>query len=210
MHAGSGSDLENNDANGNVVWNYSPFSNPSRGFRTFVRLDERSLDTAESSMGSGWSLKASTLPRLGTPLDFDPPGNPNSVTLTDANGGSHVFTLNTTVTPNVWTSPPGFHYYLQPLASCDPTGQARNNPAQAWQITAPDNTRFLFDCQGYQKAVIDKNRNEADFTYSQRTSANQPTDFLDYITDPARRQTLTLTYYTKSQSYSYINAASMP
>src|SRR5216683_2451639 len=210
MPTGSGSDLENNDANGHVVWNYSPFSNPSRGFRTFVRLDYNSMDTSESSMGFGWSLQASTLTRLGTPLDFHPPGNPNSVTLTDANGGSHVFTLNTTVTPNVWTSPPGFHYYLQPLASCDPTGQARNNPAQAWQITAPDNTRFLFDCQGYQQAVIDKNGNESDFTYSHRKSANQPTEFLDYITDPARRQTLTLTYYTKGQNYSFINDTAFP
>jgi RHS repeat-associated protein len=210
MPTGSGSQLESNDANGNVVWNYSPFSNPSNGFRTFVRLDYNSMDTSESSMGFGWSLQASTLTRLGTPLDFHPAGNPTSVTLTDANGGSHVFTLNTTVTPNVWTSPPGFHYYLQQLASCDPTGQAKNNPAQAWQITAPDNTRFLFDCQGYQKAVIDKNGNEADFSYSQRKSANQPTEFLDYITDPAHRQTLTLTYYAKGQNYSYINDSTFP
>jgi YD repeat-containing protein len=210
MPTGSGSQLENNAANGNVVWNYSPFSNPSNGFRTFVRLDYNSMDTSESSMGFGWSLQASTLTRLGTPLDFHPAGNPTSVTLTDANGGSHVFTLNTAVTPNVWTSPPGFHYYLQQLASCDPTGQAKNNPAEAWQITAPDNTRFLFDCQGYQKAVIDKNGNEADFSYSQRKSANQPTEFLDYITDPAHRQTLTLTYYTKGQNYSYINDSAFP
>ena len=210
MATGSGSELDNNDANGNVVWNYSPFSNPSNGFRTFVRLDYNSMDTTESSMGFGWSLQASTLTRLGTPLDFHPPGNPTSVTLTDANGGSHVFTLNTSVTPNVWTSPPGFHYYLQQLASCDPTGQAKNNPAQAWQITAPDNTRFLFDCSGYQQAVIDKNGNEADFTYSQRKSANQPTEFLDYITDPAHRQTLTLTYYTKGQNYSFIDDSTSP
>ncbi|HEX9030339.1 MAG TPA: DNRLRE domain-containing protein, partial [Streptosporangiaceae bacterium] len=210
MATGSGSMLENNDANGNVVWNYSPFSNPSNGFRTFVRLDYNSMDTTESSMGFGWSLQTSTLTRLGTPLDFHPPGNPNSVTLTDANGGSHVFTLNTTVTPNVWTSPPGFHYYLQQLASCDPTGQAKNNPVQAWQITAPDNTRFLFDCSGYQTAVIDKNGNEADFVYSQRKSANQPTEFLDYITDPAHRQTLTINYYTKGQNYSYIDDSAFP
>src|SRR5262249_8483169 len=46
---GSGSVLENNDATGNTVWNYNPFSNPSRGFRTFVRLDYNSMDTTESS-----------------------------------------------------------------------------------------------------------------------------------------------------------------
>src|SRR5262249_13537899 len=100
MATGAGAELDNNDANGNVVWNYSPFSNPSNGFRTFARLDYNSMDTSESSMGFGWSLQASTLTRLGAPLDFQPPGNPTSVTLTDANGGSHVFTLNTSVTPN--------------------------------------------------------------------------------------------------------------
>src|SRR5713101_9170532 len=47
-------------------------------------------------------------------------------------------------------------------------------------------------------------------TCSNRKSANQPTEFLDYITDPARRQTLTLTYYTKGQNYSYINDIAFP
>jgi len=53
---------------------------------------------------------------------------------------------------------------------------------------------------------VDRNGNEADFTYSQRNSNNQPVKFLDYITDPAGRQTLTLTYYAKGDTYSYIDA----
>ena len=46
MATGAGSELDNNDANGNVVWNYSPFSNPSNGFSTFVRLERPELREA--------------------------------------------------------------------------------------------------------------------------------------------------------------------
>src|SRR5262249_62126597 len=48
---GSGSSLLNNDDNGNVVWNYNAFSNPSRGFQTFVRISYNSMDTSSSAMG---------------------------------------------------------------------------------------------------------------------------------------------------------------
>jgi RHS repeat-associated protein len=203
---GSGSVLENNDATGNTVWNYNPFSNPSRGFQTFVRLDYNSMDTSESSMGFGWSLQASTLTRLGTPLDFHPKSNPTTITLTDGNGGSHAFTWNSS--NGTWTSPPGFHYYLQSYAACNVNG--KDNPARAWLITAPDRTQFFFDCEGYQTAVVDKNGNEADFTYTSRKSENKPEEFLDYITDPSGRQTLTISYYTKGQNYSYVDDSTSP
>jgi RHS repeat-associated protein len=202
VNTGSGSGLLNNDATGNTVWNYNPFSNPSRGFSTFVRLDYNSMDTSESSMGFGWSLQASTLTRLGTPLDFHPNPNPTTVTLTDGDGTSHWFTWNASTSQ--WLSPPGVHYYLQQVADCSPNG--KDPASKAWLMTRPDRTQFWFDCQGYQTAVIDRNGNEADFTYAQRKSNNQPVKFLDYITDPAGRQTLTLSYYAKGDTYSYIDA----
>src|SRR5262249_49802386 len=56
-------------------------------------------------------------------------------------------------------------------------------------------------------AVVDRSGNEADFTYTWRNSSNKPVKFLDYITDPSGRQTLTLTYYQKGDSYSYIDSS---
>jgi len=202
VDTGAGSALLNNADAGNTVWSYNAFSNPSRGFATFVRLAYNSMDTSDSAMGFGWSLQASTLMRLGTPLDFHPNPNPTTVTLTDGDGTGHLFTYNSST--GQWLSPPGVHYFLQQVGSCDPSGKTQN--ARAWLLTRPDRTQFFFDCQGYQSAVVDRNGNEADFTYSQRNSNNKPVKFLSYITDPAGRQTLTLSYYAKGDSYSYIDA----
>ncbi len=147
VNTGSGSALLNNAANGNVVWSYNPFSNPSRGFDTFVRLDYNSMDTTDSSMGFGWSLQASTLMRLGTPLDFHPNPNPTTITLTDGDGTSHWFTWDAPASQ--WLSPPGLHYFLQQVGTCDPSGKTEN--ARAWLLTRPDRTQFYFDCQGYRQ-----------------------------------------------------------
>jgi RHS repeat-associated protein len=205
---GSGSVLENNDTTGNVVWNYNPFSNPSNGFQTFVRLDYNSMDTSESSMGFGWSLQASTLTRLGTPLDFHGNyDNPSIVTLTDGNGGTHEFTNCTAATqaaPGSCTSPAGFHYYLQPeYSTCKTANGQEPVDLKAWLITAPDRTQFWFDCRGYQTEVVDKNGNTTYFTYSHTGNSSVPDEYLQYITDPEGRQTLTLTYNQKKQSYTY-------
>jgi hypothetical protein len=104
-------------------------------------------------------------------------------------------------------SPPGLHYYLQNVNAANCSANGKDPVAKAWLMTAPDRTQFWFDCQGYQSAVVDKNGNEADFTYTQRNSNNQPREFLNYITDPAGRETLAVTYYAKGDStYNYIDA----
>lgn len=200
---GGGTSLLNNDATGNVVWNDNVFSNPSRGFQTFVRLDYNSMDTSESAMGFGWSLQTSTLQRLGTPLDFQPPGNPRSVTLTDGDGTTHTFTLDTAT--NSWVSPPGLHYLLQNVgaSNCSPNGKVP--AADAWSMTAPDGTVFDFDCNGYQTSMTDRNGNTATFTYTDSNSDNSPREFLDYITDSEGRQTLTIDRYAKGGNYDYID-----
>jgi RHS repeat-associated protein len=202
VNTGSGTSLLNNDDTGNVVWNYNAFSNPSRGFQTFVRMDYNSMDTSESSMGFGWSLQASTLQRLGTPLEFHPPGNPTSVTLTDGDGTTHVFTLDSST--GQWVAPPGLHYFLQDN-SADCSANGKDPVSDAWTMTAPDGTVFDFDCNGYQTSVTDRNGNTSTFTYTQSNSNNSPTEFLDYITDSEGRQTLTISYYQKGQDYSYID-----
>ncbi|MFF3911723.1 DNRLRE domain-containing protein [Streptomyces sp. NPDC001848] len=197
---GAGSALYTNDSSGNTVWNYNAFSNPSRGFATFARMSYNSLDTTDSTLGYGWSLQTSTPTRLGTPLDFHPNPNPTEVTMTDGDGTSHVWTWNSTT--STWTSPAGVHLYLQQLASCGP--QITN--ARAWEMTRPDRTQFFYDCEGFPTAVVDKNGNEADFTYSSRKSENKPEEFLSYITDPTGRKTLTVNYYNKGDNYSYIDS----
>jgi RHS repeat-associated protein len=204
VSTGSGSALLNNAANGNVVWSYNPFSNPSRGFDTFVRISYNSMDTSDSAMGFGWSLQASSLMRLGTPLDFQPNPNPRTITLTDGDGTSHVFSFDSS--KNQWVSPPGLHYFLQPgpdNGQCGANDQGQG--ARAWLLTRPDRTQFYFDCQGYQAAVVDRNGNEADFSYTDRSSNNKPLKFLDYITDPTGQQTLTISYYQKGDDYQYVD-----
>jgi RHS repeat-associated protein len=197
---GSGSQLYTNDASGNTVWNYNAFTNPSRGFASFVRVSYNSLDTTDSAMGYGWSIQASTPTRLGTPLDFHPNPNPTEVTMTDGDGTSHVWTWNSTT--STWTSPAGVHLYLQQLASCGP--QVTN--ARAWLMTKPDRSQFFYDCEGFPTSVVDKNGNESDFTYTSRQSENKPEEFLSYITDASGRKTMTVNYYAKGDNYSYIDS----
>ncbi|MEV6867420.1 DNRLRE domain-containing protein [Streptosporangium subroseum] len=194
---------------GNVVWNYNAFSNPSRGISTFARMTYNSLDTSASSMGYGWSLQTSTLQRLGSQVYFHPPGQswPSQVRLTDGDGTTHVWTLDThgadvkTCTPATcdYTNPRGIHLYLQKTGSAD--------PLRTWVFTKPDRTQFFYDDEGFQSAIVDKNGNTMSFTYERRTSNNKPTKFLQYITDAAGRRTLSLNYYAKGQDYTYINDA---
>ncbi|MEU4743506.1 DNRLRE domain-containing protein, partial [Actinosynnema sp. NPDC023658] len=198
---GNDSGLKVNPYVGNVVWNHDPFSNPGRGLATFVRMTYNSVDTASTSMGQGWSLAASSIMRLGTPLDLHPKGQdyPTTTTLTDGDGTSHTFELNKngSTDPTRWTydRPAGVHLFLQRDGAAD---QSRR-----WRMTRPDRTEFLFDEGGWLTAIRDKNANELQFAYTERKSNNQPRKFLSYITDPAARRTLALDYYEKGQAYAY-------
>jgi RHS repeat-associated protein len=203
-NTGAGTAALVNQHAGNLVWSYDPLLNPSRGPDTFLRLTYNSLDTSASAAGFGWSVSAASVMRLGTPLDFHPPGQswPRTVRLTDGDGTTHTFTLNTHGSTNqaLWDydHPHGVHLYLQKLAGSD--------DARRWRMTRPDRTEFLFDADGYQSATRDKNGNELLFTYERRKSNNKPIKFLKYLTDAAARQTLTLTTYTKGQAYDYYDS----
>ncbi|MFL6054039.1 MAG: DNRLRE domain-containing protein, partial [Actinoallomurus sp.] len=198
---GAGSSLMNNLYAGNAVWSYNAFSHPGRGVSTFLRMAYNSQDSSDSSMGFGWSLQASTIMRLGSPLDFHPNPNPTTVTLTDGDGTSHTFTWDAAANGGAgeWKHPAGVHLYLQRLVECG----SQTETARAWSMTRPDRTQFFFDCDGYLSSIVDKNGNESDFTWSERKSNNKPTKFLAYITDPSGRQTLTFDYYAKGDDYSY-------
>ncbi|MDR6227190.1 golvesin C-terminal-like domain-containing protein [Desmospora profundinema] len=194
-NTGAGSTVMNNLYAGNTVFSYNPIHNPGQGLASFVRFTYNSLDTSDSVLGYGWSLSATSLMRLGTPLDLHPikideiEGRVRSgkITLTDGDGTSHEFEYDSDT--GEFKTPPGVHLYLQLY---DAGGTDRK-----WVMTRPDRTQFFFDDVGFLSAIRDKNGNEMLFTYEERRSQNKPTKFLQYITDPANRQSLTLEYYAK-------------
>ncbi|MEW2626097.1 DNRLRE domain-containing protein [Streptomyces sp. NPDC048106] len=200
-NTGAGSTIMNNLASGNAVWSYNAFSNPGRGLSTFTRFSYNSLDTSDTVMGPGWSAQASAPVRLGAALDFHPNPNPTTITLTDGDGTASVFTKQDDGT---FKAPAGVHYLLTMKSGVDCTPD-KDDTADAWSMTSPDGTRFFYDCDGYVTSIVDKNGNTETFTYAERKSNNKPVKFLQYITDPAGRQTLTVTYYNKGDAYSYID-----
>ncbi|MFG1859194.1 DNRLRE domain-containing protein [Actinomadura geliboluensis] len=206
-NTGAGSTVMNNLHAGNAVWQYNAFTNPSRGLATFLRLAYNSKDTSDTVAGYGWSIQASSLMRLGSPIDPHPNTHGRTVSLTDGDGTTHTFTLDDKDTSDPaddeYVAPAGVHYYLQRLAECKP----KDEISRAWVMTRPDRTQFFFDCDGYLSSIEDNNGNRMDFTYEVRRSQNKPTKFLRYITDPAGRQTLTLDYWAKGEDYSYIDDA---
>ncbi|GAA3476339.1 hypothetical protein GCM10018966_008670 [Streptomyces yanii] len=201
---GAGSSLMNNLSAGNVVWQYNPFTNPGRGLTTFFRMAYNSLDTSDTVSGHGWSMQAAGPIRMGAPLEFHPKPNPTEVRLPDGDGTTHVFRKQGDGT---WKAPAGVHYKLTPKTGLDCTPSKDPIP-DAWTMTRPDGTRFLFGCDGYLTSTVDQNGNTQTFTYEERKSNNKPTKFLKYVTDPSGRQSLTVDYWDKGQSgYQYVNDA---
>ncbi|MEV0777336.1 DNRLRE domain-containing protein [Streptomyces sp. NPDC050433] len=202
-NTGAGSTVMNNLSSGNSVWSYNAFTNPGRGLNTFARFAYNSQDTSDTVAGHGWSMQAAGPIRLGAPLDFHPTPNPTEVRLPDGDGTTHVFRWD--ATNSVWKAPAGVHYKLAAKAGLD-CKPSKDPVPDAWTMTRPDGTRFLFGCDGYMTSAIDKNGNTQTFTYEERKSNNKPTKFLKYVTDPAGRQSLTVEYYGKGDaSYEYIN-----
>ncbi|MBA4861320.1 DNRLRE domain-containing protein [Streptomyces sp. PSKA54] len=202
-NTGAGSTLMTNLYAGNTVWQYNAFSNPGRGLSTFVRFAYNSQDTSDTVLGHGWSAQAAMPLRLGAALDFHPNPNPTEVTLPDGDGTAHVFRKQDDGT---WKAPAGVHYLLQQGSGVDCTPDKDGDP-KAWSLTRPDRSQFFFDCDGYLTSIVDKNGNTQTYTYEERKSNNKPVKFLRYITDPAGRQSLTVDYYAKGDSYPYINDA---
>ncbi|WP_354670079.1 DNRLRE domain-containing protein [Streptomyces sp. S.PNR 29] len=201
-NTGAGSSLMTNVASGNSVWQYNAINNPGRGLNTFARIAYNSLDTSDTVLGHGWSAQISGPTRLGAPLDFHPNPNPTEIKLPDGDGTTHVFRKQADGT---WKAPAGVHFKLTPKANLDCT-PAKDPIPDAWTLTRPDGTRFLFGCDGYMTSAVDNDGNTQTFTYEERKSNNKPTKFLTYITDPAGRQSLTIDYYKKGDAtYSYIN-----
>ncbi|MFE9437474.1 polymorphic toxin-type HINT domain-containing protein [Streptomyces sp. NPDC006602] len=198
-NTGAGSALMSNLYAGNAVWSYNAFSNPSLGFSTFLRLAYNSQDASSTPAGPGWSLQASSPVRLGTPLDFHPSALlPKQITLTDGDGTSHVFSKNK---KGEWDSPAGVHFRVRQL---EKDCLLKPHQREAWEFLRPDRTRFLFDCQGYPSAQVDKNGNRMEFTYEERLLGH-PSKLLKYVTDAEGRRTLTVDYWEKGEAYTYVD-----
>ncbi|WP_116641141.1 DNRLRE domain-containing protein, partial [Streptomyces scopuliridis] len=195
-NTGAGSTVMNNLASGNSVWQYNAFTNPGRGVTAFARFAYNSLDTSDTVSGHGWSFQASGPIRLGAPLEFHPKPHPTEIRLPDGDGTTHVFREQP---DGSWKAPAGVHYKLaaKPGLDCTPL---KDPVPDAWTMTRPDGTRFLFGCDGYMTSLVEKNGNAQTYTYEERKSNNKPTKFLKYITDPAGRQSLTIEYYSKADS----------
>ncbi|MGW4701190.1 golvesin C-terminal-like domain-containing protein [Streptomyces sp. NPDC004285] len=193
-NTGAGSTLMNNLASGNTVWQYNAFTNPGRGVTTFARFAYNSQDTSDTVSGSGWSFQASGPIRLGAPLEFHPKPHPTEIRLPDGDGTTHVFREQP---DGSWKAPAGVHYKLaaKPGLDCTPL---KDPVPDAWTMTRPDGTRFVFGCDGYMTSTVEKNGNTQTYTYEERKSNNKPTKFLRYVTDPAGRQSLTVDYYSKA------------
>lgn len=197
-NTGAGSTLMTNVAAGNAVWSYDAFSNPGRGLSTFARFAYNSQDTSDTVSGFGWSAQVSGPIRLGAPLEFHPNSSPREVMLPDGDGTTHVFRLNSTT--GAWDAPAGVNYRLTQKTGVDCRASNKDPDPDAWTMLRPDGTKFVFGCDGYLNQVIDKNGNTQQFTYAERNSNNQPRKFLQYVTDPTGRQTLTVDYWTKGQT----------
>ncbi|MFJ3405317.1 DNRLRE domain-containing protein [Promicromonospora sp. NPDC090134] len=205
-NTGAGATVMNNVAAGNAVWSYDAFSNPGRGLSTFARFSYNSQDTSDTVSGFGWSAQVSGPIRLGAPLEFHPNNSPREVMLPDGDGTTHVFRLNTTT--GAWDAPAGVNYRLTQKAGVDCRASNKDPDPDAWTMLRPDGTKFVFGCDGYLNQVIDKNGNTQQFTYAERQSNNQPRKFLQYVTDPTGRQTLTVNYWNKGQTgWQYVDEA---
>ncbi|MFD8497859.1 polymorphic toxin-type HINT domain-containing protein [Amycolatopsis sp. NPDC059657] len=194
VKTGGGGTASVNQFSGNAVWGHDVFTNPSRGPSSFVRLNYNSKDTSNAYGGPGWSIAASTLNRLGTPLAFDGAagsGWAQTVVLTDGDGTSHRWDLDKrgSTDPANWVydSPAGVNLYLRYLPD--------NPNDRKWVFTAPERTDFFFDTDGYHTATVDKNGNTMSFAYGRVIIGNRNSGVLRAVTDAAGRRTLTFDYY---------------
>jgi len=199
-NTGANSTLMGNLRSGNAVWSYNAFSNPSRGSSTFARLSYNSQDFSSSPAGRGWSLQLSAPLRLGEPLHFFPLSLlPLKVSMTDGDGTTHVFRKDPLT--HTWRAPAGVHMKLKRLKACLPIVSRHR---EAWEMLRPDRTRFLYDCQGYPTAMVDKNGNRTEFTYEEKVLGLLGKQ-LKHITDASGRRTLSVEYFEKLKPYRYVD-----
>lgn len=178
---GGGGQFLTNLYQGNAVWSYDAFSNPSLGPSAFLRLAINSQDTTDTGAGYGVSVQPATMTRLGDTLSVPSGGSTsNLMTFVDGDGTTHTYKLKAEQgTVTTYDRPAGVALDLQRDTSL-PVGRK-------WVFTRPDGTRFFFDeATGRQSAVVDRNGNTLLFNY---TSGK-----LTSVTDASQRAVLTFGY----------------
>ncbi|WP_162799151.1 RHS repeat protein [Nocardioides sp. 616] len=180
---GGGTAALTNLHNGNLVWSYDAWQNPSVGVSTFVRLAYNSLDSSNPGTGQGWSVQTSTLTRLGSALSV--PGSgvaapPQSMRFVDGDGTSHEYRLGEGSTASLWV-------YRRPAGVPLALTRDLTRPLESqWIFTRPDGTRFFHSqTTGLPTAVEDRNGNTLTFTHD-------ATGKLVAVRDTKGRTTLTL------------------
>ncbi len=195
-----------NVANGNLLAQWSPFSEPGRGLATVAGLTYNSLeDHSHSPAGNNWSLSLSTLTRLGEPLDIHPNGadtisgrSNKYIQFIDGDGTPHRFdgTTNPDGTTS-WTAPPGVHLFLRSITT-DQTAP------RYWALSRPDHVTFYYDVDGFPTAVVDKNGNTLSLTESDVPPGEDPggpKKRVTAVTDAAGRP-VQVAYYSKAEAKS--------
>jgi RHS repeat-associated protein len=176
LPTGAGSKAMVNQGTGNLVWRVTPVSEPDPGrLWSFVDLTYNSqerlsdldylsggadgpatlTDVSYDQAGTGFSLGIDGLTRLNEPLDLSQAAA-GAVSFTDVDGTRHTF-----VEPagqSQWISAPGVFLHLRQWNS--PPYLTASQWNQAWGITTPQGTTYLFDALGYESAIIDRGGNE--------------------------------------------------
>jgi RHS repeat-associated protein len=178
---GAGSEANVNLGTGNVIWRDIPISEPDTGrLSSFVELAYNSqqrlsdlnylsggsdgpgtlTDVSYDQAGTGFSLGIDGLTRLNEPLDLSQ-ADAGVISFTDVDGTRHTFTEP--AGQNQWISPPGVFLHLRAWYKQNVPNLSADAWNQAWAITAPSGTTYLFDALGYESAVIDRGGNELRF-----------------------------------------------
>ncbi len=162
-----------NVATGDSIVRWRGFQAPGQGLSTAVQLTynsrEGNCDAHQCPVGEGWSLAISSLTRFDIDgFRIHPPGNPSTVTLTDADGTTQEFRWQQDDQQRwYWKPPDGVNLYLRhitPSVACarDPQG-----PTAEWAVTTPDRLTYFYDelggGKGFPLKVRDRNDNELCF-----------------------------------------------
>lgn len=180
--------------NGNVSFEYDPYTIAAIGPETYVKINYNSLSDDDSVLGKGWSLATNSLIAIGAPAtngvkiytDNDTVAE-GSIIITDEEGGSHTFTYN----GEKFVAPPGTNLEVKYISGKD--------KLRKWKVTEANGEYYYLDELGYVTEHADRNGNKLSFVYEEKLIDNRKTKLLKYLKDASNRTTLTFAYNSKNK-----------